>query len=118
MKIQLYELSFQEANVFLNFKFDNQIDLEKTEKNYYKVQKILTNRNWLELVGNRFSWLIIRDLIEIYPLLLSSISITAVIDEIERLEGVDESRSLTGKSKDFVGGHLGGLKKSTTMSII
>ena len=111
MKIQLYELSFQEANVFLNFKFDNQIDLEKTEKNYYKVQKILTNRNWLELVGNRFSWLIIRDLIEIYPLLLSSISITAVIDEIERLEGVDESRSLTGKSKDFVGGHLGGLKK-------
>lgn len=111
MKSQLYELSFQEANVFLNFKFDNQIDLEKTEKNYYKVQKILTNRNWLELVGNRFSWLIIRDLIEIYPLLLSSISITAVIDEIERLEGVDESRSLTGKSKDFVGGHLGGLKK-------
>ena len=30
MKIQLYELSFQEANVFLNFKFDNQIGQSKT----------------------------------------------------------------------------------------
>jgi hypothetical protein len=27
MKIQLYELSFQEANIFLNFKFDKQIIL-------------------------------------------------------------------------------------------
>ena len=111
MKIQLYELSFQEANVFLNFKFDNQIDLEKTEKNYYKVQKILTNRNWLELVGNRFSWLIIRDLIEIYPLLLSPIAITTIIDEIERFEGVNKSRSLTGESKDFIGEYFRGLKK-------
>lgn len=111
MKIQLYELSFQEANVFLNFKFDNQIDLEKTEKNYYKVQKILTDRNWLAVVGNRFSWLIIRDLIEIYPLLLSPIAITTIIDEIERFEGVNKSRSLTGESKDFIGEYFRGLKK-------
>ena len=40
MKSKLYEISFQEANKFLNFEFDDQLTQTKIENNYYKVQAL------------------------------------------------------------------------------
>lgn len=111
MKSKLYEISFQEANKFLNFEFDDQLTQTKIENNYYKVQALLKKRNWLNLVEKRFSWLFIRDLIELYPQTFSPMSVVSIINEIEILENAVEYKSLTGKPNILKGNHLKGLKK-------
>ena len=111
MKSKLYEINFQEANKFLNFEFEDQLTQIEIENNYYKVQTLLKRRNWLNLVGNRFSWLFIRDLIELYPQTFSPMSVVSIINEIEILENVVEYKSLTGKPKTLGGRYLTGLKR-------
>ncbi|MFH7765841.1 hypothetical protein [Acinetobacter sp. BSP-28] len=111
MKTKLYDINFQEANKFLNFKFDDQLTQIKIEDSYYKVQALLKRQNWLNLVGNRFSWLFIRDLIELYPQTFSPMSVVSIINEIEILENVVEYKSLTGEPKILSGQYLKGLKK-------
>lgn len=106
MKSKLYEISFQEANKFLNFEFDDQLTQTKIENNYYKVQALLKKRNWLNLVEKRFSWLFIRDLIELYPQTFSPMSVVSIINEIEILENAVEYKSLTGKPNILKGKHL------------
>src|SRR5690606_2946072 len=97
MKSKLYEISFQAANKFLNFEFDDQLTQTKIDNNYYKVQALLKKRNWLILVEKRFTWLVIRDLIELYAHTFSPMSVVSKINEIEILENAVEYKSLTGK---------------------
>lgn len=88
MKDRIYDLSFEEANQFLGFKFPNIETFKKLEKSFYSLQKRLKRHNWEHLVGNRFSWLFIKELTELH--FEESLSI---INEIEHLERPEQFKS-------------------------
>lgn len=88
MKDRIYDLSFEEANQFLGFKFPNIETFKKLEKSFYSLQKRLKRHNWEHLVGNRFSWLFIKELTELH--FEESLSI---INEIEYLENPEQFES-------------------------
>jgi hypothetical protein len=89
MKDRIYDLSFKEVNQVLNLKFYNREDFQKFEKSFYSLQSRLKTNNWKDLVGNRFSWLFIRDLVELncYEEVLS------IVNEIEHLERPERFKS-------------------------
>lgn len=88
MKDKIYELSFEEINQFLNLDCSNKETLKKLEKSFYSLQKRLKVHNWKNLVGNRFSWLFIKELVELH--FEESLSI---INEIEHLENPEQFES-------------------------
>lgn len=88
MKARIYDLSFEEANQFLGFKFPNIETFKKLEKSFYSLQKRLKRHSWEHLVGNRFSWLFIKELTELH--FEESLSI---INEIEYLENLEQFES-------------------------
>lgn len=88
MKDRIYDLSFEEANQFLNFKFSDKEKLKKLEESFYSLQKRLKRHDWEHLVGNRFSWLFIKELTELH--FEESLSI---INEIEHLEKPEQFES-------------------------
>lgn len=88
MKSRIYDLSFEEANQFLGFKFPNIETFKKLEKSFYSLQKSLKSHNWEHLVGNRFSWLFIKELTELH-----FEETLSIINEIEYLENPEEFKS-------------------------
>lgn len=88
MKDRIYDLSFEEANQFLDFKFLDKETLKKLEESFYSLQKRLERHDWKHLVGNRFSWLFIKELTELH--FEDSLSI---INEIEHLERPEQFKS-------------------------
>jgi hypothetical protein len=88
MKDRIYDLSFEEANKFLNFKFPDMETFIKLEKAFYSLQKRLKKHNWEELVGNRFSWLFIKELTELH-----FEERLSIINEIEYLENPEQFKS-------------------------
>lgn len=103
MKEKISSLSFNEANQFLNFQFPDKTTFEKLEKSFYSLQRRLNTNNWTEKVGNRFSWLFIRDLVE-----LNDIDATlSIVNEIEHLENPEKIGSLTPDAKIYKRGLQG-----------
>lgn len=103
MKDRIYDLSFEEANKFLNFKFPDMETFIKLEKAFYSLQKRLKKHNWEDLVGSRYSWIFIKDLIEHH--LEERLSI---INEIEHLERPEQFESYTKETR-ILGKGLKGL---------
>lgn len=88
MKDRIYELSFKEVNQVLNFNFPDKETFEKLEMSFYNLQRRLKTHKWKDLIGNRFSWLFIKELIELH--FEESLSI---INEIEHLEKPEQFQS-------------------------
>jgi len=88
MKDRIYDLSFEEVNQFLGFKFPDIETFKKLEKSFYSLQKRLKRHDWEYLVGNRFSWLFIKELTELH--FEESLFI---INEIEYLENPEKFKS-------------------------
>lgn len=114
MKKNIYKLSFKEVNTFLNFPIEDKSHLQKAEESYYVIQKILIEMAWLDFVQDRFSWLLIRDLIEFnieYNSKFNTLSIKSILNEIRHLERPKEFVSLTAPFRSYTGDWLKGLKK-------
>ena len=89
MKEKICNLSFGEVYKLLGYSDLNNLEIEKA---YYEVQELLVSRKWDLLVGRRFSWLFIIGLVE---LKLKNSFIFAIINEIEYLENLELSKSIT-----------------------
>ena len=112
MKEKIYDLSFDEANLFLKL-----VDHDPLKKNYYRIQKRLKEYNFLATVGTRFSWLFIRDLVLLSTKTLADkMSIHSILQEIEIIEGVTNERSHTSSVGVFTGKALNGLYKKHYLS--
>ena len=114
MKKNIYKLSFEEANIFLNFPIEDKNYLQKAEESYYVIQKILVKSAWVDFVEDRFSWLFIRDLIEFnirFDSKFNTLNIESILNEIKHLEKPEEFVTLTGPCGFYDGIWLKGLKK-------
>lgn len=102
MKDRIYDLSFEEANQFLGFEFQEKEILKKLEESFYSLQKRLKQHDWKHLVGNRFTWLFIKELTTLH--FEESLSI---INEIEHLERPEKFKSHSKEVQIFKKGLKG-----------
>jgi|SRR5690606_3168917 len=103
LKEEICNLRFSDVYKLLGYSDVNNLEIEKA---YDDVRKLLKSRDWDQLVGDRFSWLFIKSLVE---LKLKKEFIPEVINEIEHLENPVCHDSITKLESRFEHEPLKGL---------